>query len=144
MKKTAKHHTPQSQPPAVQAGLKRWHLIVLGLLVATGTWAFLEFVVWNKLPAELVGKWVVTDGPQEGATFDFYRSGKMVGHVNNAGKLAIVHATVTVQDNKIYSTSRHPQTGQQSTVVQTIRTLTNNELVVEDQNGKRMRMSRAE
>jgi len=32
------------------------------LLVAGGTWAVFEFVVWNKLPGELVGKWVAAPG----------------------------------------------------------------------------------
>jgi uncharacterized protein (TIGR03066 family) len=114
------------------------------LLTFAGTWAILEFVVWNTLPRELVGKWVVTDGPQEGATFDFYRSGKMVGHINQGGRLAIVDAVVRVEDNKIYSTTRHSQSGEELTTVQTIRTLTSRDLVVEDQQGNRTRMERAE
>src|SRR5205807_2192465 len=58
--------------------------------------------------------------------------GTMVGRVNQAGHLAIVNATVRIEDNNIYSTTRHPQTGEEKTTVQTIRTLTAKELVVED------------
>jgi uncharacterized protein (TIGR03066 family) len=102
-------------------------------------------VVWNALPAELVGKWVVTTpGPQEGATFDFFRSGKMIGRVNQAGKLHIIEATVRVEDNNIYSTTRHPQTGRETTVAQTICTLTARDFVVEDAKGIRMAMKRAD
>jgi uncharacterized protein (TIGR03066 family) len=109
-----------------------------------GTWAFLERVVWARVPSELVGKWVVTEGPQEGATFDFYRSGSMVGRVNAGGNEAVVNARIRVEDNKIYSTTTNPHTGRDETMILTIRTLTARELVVEDQQGKVLRMERAE
>ena len=150
MSAKAKHKNraqPRHTRPAPRVGVSRHRFLMLGigmLLTFAGTWAILEFVVWNTLPRELVGKWVVTDGPQEGATFDFYRSGKMVGHINQGGRLAIVDAVVRVEDNKIYSTTRHSQSGEELTTVQTIRTLTSRDLVVEDQQGNRTRMERAE
>jgi uncharacterized protein (TIGR03066 family) len=164
MKKSKKKSTPTGvvagQPPYRQAGAKPptqkptgrartslWTfaaLAALCLLVAGGTWAVLEFVVWNTIPSELVGKWEVSGGPQDGATFDFYRGGKLVGRLNEGGMLRVLDATVRVEDDKIYSTTRHPKTGQELTTVQTIRSLTARELVVEDEKGNRMNMRRIE
>src|SRR5262249_40794972 len=125
----------------------RW--VILGiavLLIAGGTWAFLELVVWNRLPSALVGRWEVVHGPREykEAVFEFYRSGKMVGHVNDKENLAVISAEVRVEGDKIYTTTRHPRTGQKHVSVQTIRTLTAHELVIEDEKGNRMTMRRAD
>jgi hypothetical protein len=125
----------------------KWLMLILalvGVLTFGGTWAFFEFVVWARVPAELVGKWVVTEGPQEGATFDFYRGGTMVGHVNARGDEAIVNARIQVQDRTIYSTTTNPHTGRDDTMVLNIRALTARELVVEDQQGQVLKMERAE
>ncbi len=118
-------------------------LAILALAVGGATWAVFEFVVWNKLPAELVGKWVVVEGPQEGATFDFYRSGTMVGVINVRGKEGHINARIRVEGTKIYSTTRHPKTGEQMTRVQVIRVLTAKELVLQDEQGQILKMERA-
>jgi uncharacterized protein (TIGR03066 family) len=135
-----------AQPGPARGGSRlKWLLLALVALAAfVGTWAFLERVVWARIPPELVGKWVVTEGPQEGATFDFHRNGTMVGKVNADGNEAIVNAQVRVEDKKIYSTTRNPHTGRDDTRVLTIRTLTARELVVEDQQGKVLKMERAQ
>lgn len=131
--------------PARPAARRKWLLLALvALLAGGGTWAFLELVVWNRVPSALVGKWVVTEGPQEGATFDFSRNGSMVGKVNAGGDEAIVNARVRVEESKIYSTTTNPNTGQDDTMILIIRTLTPRELVVEDQQGQLMKMARAE
>src|SRR5262245_55932537 len=67
-------------------------LLLLALGAAGATWAVFEFVVWAKVPSELVGKWVVMEGPDEGGTIDFYRNGTMVAKVNLAGRLGIIEA----------------------------------------------------
>src|SRR5258708_7271342 len=84
---------PKRPPPipkagAVPEGRSPWRWAVLGLclfLTAGGTWAVMELVVWNKLPPQLVGKWAVQGGEQDGATFDFFRNGTMVGRLNMGG-----------------------------------------------------------
>jgi uncharacterized protein (TIGR03066 family) len=116
---------------------------MVAVLTFLGTWTFFEWVVWARVPSELVGKWVVTEGPQEGATFDFHRNGTMVGRVNAGGREAIINAQVRVEDKKIYSTTKNPQTGQEDTRVLVIRTLTARELVVEDEQGQVLKMERA-
>jgi uncharacterized protein (TIGR03066 family) len=134
----------RSPPPVASPSRHGWPLVLLALLIGAGTWAFFEFVVWNKIPAELVGKWVVTEGPQEGATFDFYRNGTMVGKVNAGGKEGIVNAHIRVEDKKIYSTTTNPQTRKDDTTLLIIRTLTARELVVEDERRQPLKMERAE
>jgi uncharacterized protein (TIGR03066 family) len=124
--------------PAKTAGgnARRWVFLGLGLLLAfAASWAFMEFVVWNKLPAELVGKWEVVQGPPKykEAVFEFYRSGKMVGHLNDHENLRIMNADVRVEGDKMYITTRRPSTGEEHVSVQTIRTLNDRELVVADE-----------
>ncbi len=135
------------QPNRRQPASGRWRLLlVLFLIGAAGaTWAFFEFVVWNKIPAELVGKWDVVDGPPEykDASFEFFRNGSMEGKVNVQEVLYVIKSTIRVDGKNIYSTSRHPRTGQERVQVLVIRTLTANELVVEDEQGKIMTMRRA-
>jgi len=143
--RTKKQALTPPRPVPEKRSWKRPLFLVLTLLIAGGaTWAFCVFVLWNKMPPELIGKWVVTEGPQVGATFDFYRGGTMVGHVNAAGNEAIVNASVRVEDKKIYSTTKNPQTGHDDTMVLTIRTLTATNLMVEDGQGQLLKMERAE
>jgi uncharacterized protein (TIGR03066 family) len=146
-KKLQRAHTPPrpAQQPGQTVSPRRWLVLaLLALAAAAGTWALFELVVWNTVPPELVGKWVVVDGPQEGATFDFYRGGTMVGRVNAGGNEAIVEARIEVDGKKIHSTTRHPQTGQSDTKVLTIRTLTTRQLVVVGPDGDALRMERAD
>lgn len=138
----------QSATPSAKGthgSIQRWVLLGLCLLCAGGgTWALLEFVVWNNLPSELVGKWDVVEGPpayQEGV-FEFARSGKMVGHLNDNGNLRVMHAEAQVEENKLVITTRHPVTGARHVSVQTIRTMNNRELVVADEQGGIIKMVR--
>jgi hypothetical protein len=136
---------PNPRTPVRQRRTLRGTLIVVlcALLVGGATWALFEFVIWNTTPTELVGKWVVTEGPQEGATFDFYRGGRMVGVVNVGGKEGIVEARIRVEDNKIFSTTRNPNTGRDDTRVLVIRRLSATDLVLEDEQSGLLKMERA-
>jgi uncharacterized protein (TIGR03066 family) len=146
---TAKLQLPAgqlAQPGPVRARSRRklLLLVLVGLVAGVSAWFGYDLVFAARVPAELVGKWVITEGPQEGATFDFYRNGTMIGKVNAGGNEAIVNARIHVEDNKIYSTTQNPNTGQDETMVLVIRTLTAKNLVVEDQQGKLLNMERAE
>jgi uncharacterized protein (TIGR03066 family) len=125
---------------------RRLVLFLIFLLAGAGTWAFFEFVVWNKIPSELVGKWDIVDGPKEyrEAVFEFYRNGTMEGRVDRGDMLHIIRSTIQLDGKKLIITSRHPETGAEKVQVQTIRTLTDRELIVEDERGTRIRMRRAE
>jgi hypothetical protein len=115
----------------------------LGMLLAgVATWALFEYVIWNSVPSELLGKWIVTEGPDEGGTIDFYRGGTMVAHVNLDGKLGIIEAKVRVDDGKIFATLRNELTGEMGTRVQTIKHLDKWRLVLEDERGNTIRLKR--
>lgn len=126
------------------AWLGRWAVIAL-IVVATagGSWALLEYVVWAKLSYPLVGKWVVEGGDQDGATFEFYRNGSMVGRVNVGGREGVIDARVRIEGDKLLTTTRNPMTGLAETRPQTIRVLTENNLVLVDEQQSILRMVRA-
>jgi uncharacterized protein (TIGR03066 family) len=147
MKATKKPQAKQAapRPPQTARGSMRLIALVGVFLLAGGAaWAFAELVVWNRLPADLVGKWVVEGGEQDGATFDFHRNGTMVGRINLNGREGIVQARVEVDGNKLYTTTTNPNSGRDETRTQTIKTLTNRSLVLVDKRGQELTMSRAE
>lgn len=100
-------------------------------------------VIYPLLPRDLIGKWVVVGGPQDGATFDFQHDGVMTGKVNLMGKEGIINARTRVEGDKLYSTTKNPLTGKDDTSVLIIHTLTPSELVVEEERGTRIKMQRA-
>jgi hypothetical protein len=133
------------QPADSRSFVRRWAVLAACLLfAATATWVVLEFVVWNKIPALLVGKWVVEGGEQDGATFDFFRNGSMVGHINLQGRIGIVKAQVRVEGETLFSTTRSPHRGTDDTREQKIVRLTKSELVLQDERGQVLRMFRAD
>lgn len=103
-----------------------------------------EFVIGSKLPPELVGKWVVQGGPQDGATFDFTRRGGMHARLNNNGSEVRIDARATVQGKQLLTTTKNPHTRQDETRASIIRELTEHTLVLETEQGEVFRMARAE
>lgn len=145
--KHSKHATPSSRPtpiPPAGTGKTRWIILGLCLFATAGaTWAVMEFVVWNKLPSELLGKWVVQNGEQEGATFDFFRNGTMIAQINNRGNMEIVKAEIMVEGDTLFMTTFHPMTKEPMTKKHTITTITANRLVLRDEQQNVYRMERA-
>jgi uncharacterized protein (TIGR03066 family) len=146
--KQQRKHQPVRPPQMAPRGAgssRRLLLLALAVLaVGAGTWALFEYVIWNTTPPELVGKWLVVRGPQDGATFDFYRNGTMVGHVNMDGREGIVSARIRVEGDRIYATTRHPVSGEELTRVQTIERISRKNLVLKDERGEVLVMERAE
>src|SRR5262249_11775684 len=142
--KVMKTAQQKPKPPQQRPRPRHWALPVLLLLLAGGgSWATFELVVWNKLPADLVGKWVVEGGPQDGAAFDFARNGTMVGRINIKGREGIISAKVHVEGDKLLTSTRNPHTGNDETRTQTIKTLTSDTLVLEDARGATLHLARA-
>ena len=108
-----------------------------------GTWALCEFVIFNNLPPELVGKWVVEGGEQDGATFDFSRLGSLEAHMNNKGREVVLKGKAAVEGKKLLITTQNPNTRQEETRASTIRELTATGLIVEFETGEVFRMGRA-
>ncbi len=130
--------------PVTRSGSRFWILAAVVLLTGGGAWAFAEFVVWNKLPSDLVGKWVVEGGEQDGATFDFYRGGAMTGHINLNGREGIINARVEIADDRLLTTTRNPRTGADETRSQKIVRLSRTVLVLQDERGNTLSMVRAD
>src|SRR5262245_51178146 len=144
-KKANQAHQRPSPAARSPSRSSRFRGLLLGLtviVVAAGVWALFEFVIWNTLPAELVGAWEVQGGPQDGAVFDFHRNGSLVAKVNDGGMVGTTYATIRVEGNKLYSTSKRPSTGEETTSVMLIHTLTADDFVVEDSQNKVWRMKR--
>jgi hypothetical protein len=136
---------PAPATPAVIPQTRRRLVLALCLvLTCVGTWALFEYVIWSKIPSEFVGKWVVAEGPQMGDTFDFYRNGTMIGRVHIDNEPAYVNATVRIEGDKLYSTTRNPNTRQNETHFQVIRTLTEKDMVLVDEIGRITKLERAE
>jgi len=146
--KKPKHspHPPQRAAAKATPGAaaKRWLILAtVGLMTGGVVWAIFEFVVWNTIPSDMVGKWVLFDGTHE-ANIQFYRGGTMVGTFNQGGNPFVVESRVVVEGKKIFSTTLNKQTQQYETKVLTIRSLEPHRLVIEDFQGKVMELERAE
>lgn len=141
-----KPSAPKASPTSLAQGPRLRHVLLVGVLAATavGTWAILEYVIWARLPANLIGKWVVQGGEQDGATVDFFRDGTMLGRFNDRGKERLVKARVRVDGTKLRTTTTNPYTETDETRTQTIQSLTEHSLILKDEAGKELRMSRAE
>jgi uncharacterized protein (TIGR03066 family) len=90
----------------------------------------------NKVPAKLLGKWVVKGGEQDDATFDFRSDGSMVGRVNLGGMEGIIKARVRVEGNKLLSVTRNPYTEKDETHTLIIKTLNARDLILQDDRGQ--------
>jgi uncharacterized protein (TIGR03066 family) len=149
-KMAPKNSHPQPQAGSANVSVKqnssmpRWALIVVCVLLAgSATWAACEFVILTKLPSELVGKWVVVGGKQDGATFDFSRRGTMEAHLNNNGREDVLYATVAVEGDLLLVTTPHPQTKIENTKKIKIVELTEKRLILQDERGELWKMDRA-
>jgi hypothetical protein len=67
-----------------------------------------------------------------------------VGRVNLQGREGVIHARVRVEGQTLFCTTENPYSGQGETRKQTIKTLTATSLVLEDEQGRVLRMSRAD
>jgi uncharacterized protein (TIGR03066 family) len=135
------------KPGPPQGGkFTRWHWAALGLgllLAGGGTWAALEFFVWNKLPAALVGKWEVQGGPMSGGTFQFFRDGTLETRHKKDQTYSMLRASVAVEGKTLLTTTQDLRTGQEQTRKSTIRELTANSLAIELEDGAVLKMVRA-
>jgi hypothetical protein len=124
----------------------RWLVIVLCVVFAGGgTWALGEFVIFSKLPPELVGKWEVLEGKDmKGAIFDFSRFGSLEAHLPSPDpkKTNVLQGSVSVEDKKLFITTQNPRTKQDETRSCLIRELTPTTLTVEFEKGEIFKMLR--
>jgi hypothetical protein len=133
---------PGPQKPGKSA-LPRWAWVALGLLLAGGgTWAVFEFVIWNKVPPALVGKWEVQGGPLAGGTFEFFRSGTVLMRYRTQETTVTLNGRAAVQGQALLITTQSPETRLAKTQRSIIRELTANSLRVELEKGDVLAMVR--
>jgi uncharacterized protein (TIGR03066 family) len=135
----AQEQHPAAEPASSNRGM--WVIMVLCLFGA----AVISFVVFRfvvpPVPRELVGDWQVTEGPLRGATLEIRAEGIAIATISRDRKKLITKSSVRVQDKQILLTTQDDKSGELETVTQSILKLTDNELVIqdEDQNVYRMR-----
>jgi hypothetical protein len=117
---------------------------LLGLALTAGKSPAVFSFVWNPIPRELVGKWVVRGGEQDGATFEFSRNGDMKGSLNVNGRKGIIKAQVWVIRSTLYSVTRNPETKETLIRSLKLRKLTAKDLVLETEQGEVFRMALAD
>jgi hypothetical protein len=127
----------------------RWVLLILLVVAAFGgtwaavEWVAIEYLIPSKIPQELVGKWVVQGGSQDGATFDFSRRGTLEAMLNNQGAGYVLKAGVAVEGKSLLITTQNPHTKQGETRTANIRELTAYSLIVEFEKNEVFIMVRA-
>jgi hypothetical protein len=118
--------------------------VLLGLCLAlggVGALAVSDYLV--KVPRELVGLWEVEEGPQKGATFEFFRNGAMEV-VMRGKKGEVAHKTrVAVRDKTLRVTAKGTQATEDNTGESIIRELTADTLILEEK-GNVLKMVRIE
>lgn len=129
------------QQPAPQATAKPARIIVLVVLVmllllfgSFGVSFYLFRYVLPRVPRELVGTWRVVEGDMKGATLQFgpFGSGSAT-MFNKQGKRETAESSVRVRGKRIFMTYKASGSGEEDTVIQTIVKLTDDELVIRDQ-----------
>jgi uncharacterized protein (TIGR03066 family) len=131
--------------PQAKPALRRRLWVFLLLCLAGSSLA--SFVVFKyiapTIPHELIGTWQVADGPMKGATLEFRWYGAAIAtSPDKQGKKEITDSSVKVVGNTIFQTTQHAVTGKEDTVSQTILKLTENELVLRDEDRNTYAMTR--
>jgi uncharacterized protein (TIGR03066 family) len=129
--------TQQPAAPAAPAKSKRKvRMLWVMLLLLAGSTA-VSFVVFRyvapRVPRELVGTWQVVDGDMKGATLDFRWYGTGYATMVKDGRKENAESSVRVRGKRIYMTYQGKMPREGETVIQTILTLTDDELVIRDQ-----------
>jgi hypothetical protein len=116
-----------------QSSVRRW-LILFGCLALAGggTYFVLTTYVIAKIPDEIVGTWQVKGGEMNGTKMTFHRDGTFTSMVTIEGRDIPIEARVALYDKTLQFTIVNGLTGKQETKTQTIRGLTETEMIVEE------------
>ena len=121
----------------------QWLLLSACALFAAGS----GLAAWDyfrcKLPPEIVGKWVVEEGPQFGGSFEFFRSGSLVIRLKNNNKEFVHRIHVDLIDKALVTNEPRRADFLHPVSSYVIQELTPNTLILEFEEGEVLRMSRA-
>lgn len=144
----SRDHRTGPELPLKPATVSRWWIwfvaVLLAVLSAYGTYYLVEFVFWPRVPAELVGTWRVTGGPQDGVILEFLPNGLFQATIRRGEEGATVRGRVQVRDKLLHIASTNPRTGAPETKTHIIHRLTETEMDLEDPMGVTSRLMRVE
>jgi uncharacterized protein (TIGR03066 family) len=133
--------------PAPATGSKgRFWFVLLACLLGSAVISFVAFKYFLPgafgVPRELVGTWQVKEGALQGATLEFTWYGTATAVLYKNGKKETTNSSARVVGNILFLTTPDPSTGKDDTVTQTILQLTEDELVIRDEDRHVYRMKR--
>ncbi len=139
--KTGPKNVESAGHPAPRRWLPTWLIaLVCMMLVGIITYAVFHYVILTRVPHAMVGKWLVVGKEMKGATLEFTRQGAMIGTVNMEGTEGKIKGRVKVSGKTMWITTINPITNEPHTDVQTIRTLSANQFIIEDRKGTVLKM----
>jgi hypothetical protein len=122
---------------------RRWMSYFAALVVvATASFYLVLNFVLPKVPGEFAGKWLVEGGPMGSAELQIQRSGSFVARV--PGKEEFVEGRVEVHEKSLRFITVNPFTNKEDAKQQRIKQLSAQEMILEDPQGKVMRLVRRE
>lgn len=124
---------PAPTSPAASSLMPRW-LVLLGCLALAGGGMYFVMTsyVIAQVPAEIVGTWQVKGGEMDGTKMTFHRDGSFTSMVTIEGRDIPIEARVAVRDKTLQFSIVNGLSGKRETKTQTIRSLTETEMVVEE------------
>ena len=137
------HSAIETVVPESRGKRRLWPLGLLLLVCLGGSFGVSFFFfreVAPSIPRELVGTWQVTEGDLKGATLEFNWYGTAIATQYTNGKKGTLESSVKMEGKTILLTAHDPVTGRQETLSQTILKLTDDELVIRDQDKHVYRM----
>jgi uncharacterized protein (TIGR03066 family) len=114
-------------------------LVIILLFAGASGWAVWKYFVLQEPAPSLVGTWEVTNGPMQGASYEFRADGALTIRSNQGPD---TQAQTAVEGKTLVTTSKHPVTLQDETRKNTIQELTATSLVLEQENGDVVKMVR--
>jgi uncharacterized protein (TIGR03066 family) len=125
--------TPAPTKEASVSSVRRWLVLLCCLAVGgAGTYFVLNAYIFPKLPDSVVGTWQVTGGELNGTQMTFHRDGTFSSIVTIDGRDIPIEARVALHDKTLRFTIVNGFTGKQETKTQTVRSLTETEMIVEE------------
>lgn len=94
------------------------------------------------LPGLMLGKWIVKGEDMDGSMLEFSNDGTLHGEFRINDKLAVLKGTIQVDNKVLRCTTVNPKTNMEETNALTIIILTKTQFIVEDKEGKRIKMER--
>jgi hypothetical protein len=133
-KTTAPAGRAQTAPSAGKRGTFRGWLLggPLFLVSAVVAYFLVTALLRPTLPDSIVGDWRIEGGDLKGARFSFTRDGKFKAVLTVNGRPVEVDALVEKRDDTLRYTIVNPATGKKEIKVQTIKSLTEREMIVEE------------